>query len=52
MTNQEIKEKLCSGELIKYGGRLYTNDELHQIKEAEKKEQDFDLLQLTKKIQL
>ncbi|WP_407305563.1 hypothetical protein [Acinetobacter sp.] len=47
-----IKEKIKNGELILEGDKLYTKEEWLQITEADKQEEHYDLLQLTKKIQL
>lgn len=48
----EIKKKLASGELILDGNKLYTKSEYEQIQQAEQQAEHYDLLQLTKKIQL
>jgi len=52
MDIEDIKNKLKSGELIRLDNKLYTIDEFAQIENAKEQESHFDLLQLTKKIQL
>ena len=48
----EIKAGIGAGDLVLSKNKLYTKTEWGLIKDAEKLEEDFDLLQLTKKIQL
>ncbi len=48
----EIKQSLALGDLVLFDGKLFTREEWAQIKEAEHLAEHFDLLQLTKKIQL
>lgn len=50
MEIEQIKKKLKTGELIRAGNKVYTLLEWSEIVDAIKKEEDFDLLQLTKKI--
>lgn len=52
MDINQIRAGLQSGELVLDGNRLYTRQEWEAITEAKKAEEHFDLLQLTKKIQL
>lgn len=47
-----VVSKLKSGDLVRDGTKLYTREEWKQIREMEAKVDHFDLLQLTKKIQL
>lgn len=49
---EEIKAGLASGEFFLSGKKIYSRQEWAQIKEAERQEEHYDLLQLTKKIQL
>jgi len=48
----EIKKSIKNGTLILYGKKVFTKDEFAQIREAQKQKEHYDLLQLTKKIQL
>jgi len=48
----EISELIKTGEIVVDGSKIYTRDEWEQIKVAEQKAEHYDLLQLTKKIQL
>jgi DNA polymerase elongation subunit (family B) len=52
MDVNQIKAGLANGELVLSGKRLYTKDEWQQIQEAITNIEQYDLLQLTKKIQL
>lgn len=52
MNLSEIKAKLKNGELILDEGKLYTLEEWTKIAYAQAQEELYDLLQLTKKIQL
>lgn len=52
MTLNEIKQKIKEGLLFEHEGRVYTPAEWKNIQYAEKQEEHYDLLQLTKKIQL
>lgn len=47
-----IKEQLKSGELVRDGDRIFTRAEWDEIEEYKKLEEQFDLLQLTKKISM
>ena len=47
-----IVAKLKRGDLVRDGTKLYTREEWNQIREMEAKVDHFDLLQMTKKIQL
>ena len=48
----EIKKGIKNGSLILDGKKIFTKDEWEQIQDAKKQEEHYDLLQLTKKIQL
>ena len=52
METVEILKKVEAGAAFLSGGKLYTKEEWTAILEAERQEAHFDLLQLTKKIQL
>lgn len=52
MTLSEIEEKIKLGTLIKHKNKVYTKEEWGLIEHAKHQEEQFDLLQLTKKIQL
>ena len=52
MTLSEINEKIKLGTLIKYKNKVYSKEEWGLIQHAKSEEEKFDLLQLTKKIQL
>lgn len=52
MTKDELQVKLETGEVFRDGDRYYTKDVWEQLQEARKQEAHYDLLQLTKKIQL
>ena len=52
LTQDEINLKVKNGELFLSRGKLYTASEMQEIEHAERQEQYYDLLQLTKKIQL
>lgn len=48
----DIQVGLQNGELVRDGDRIYTAAEWTAVLEAERQVEQFDLLQLTKKIQL
>ena len=48
----EIIEKINAGELIVHGNKAYSKEEWAQIELAKKQEDQYDLLQLTKKISM
>lgn len=52
MTLNEINKQVSLGNLIIDNGKVYTKEEWKTIKYADDQENHFDLLQLTKKIQL
>lgn len=52
LTVAEIKAGISAGNLFLYDNKLYTKEEWQKIQEAEHQVEHFDLLQLTKKIQL
>ena len=52
MTLFEINEKIKLGVLIKHKNKVYTKEEWGLIEHAKLEEARYDLLQLTKKIQL
>lgn len=52
MTLNDINKQVSEGNLIVSEGKAYTKEEWKAIKYAEDQEAHFDLLQLTKKIQL
>lgn len=52
LTQTELQVKLQLGEVIRDGDNYYTKDVWEQLREARKQEAHYDLLQLTKKIQL
>jgi DNA polymerase elongation subunit (family B) len=52
MDLQTLKRGLSDGSLVRLGSRVYARKEYAAIQAAEAKESHFDLLQLTKKIQL
>jgi hypothetical protein len=52
MNIAEIQNCIESKELVLEDGKLYTREEWESILHADRQEQHYDLLQLTKKIQL
>ena len=52
LTVAEIKAGISAGNLFLCDNKLYTKEEWQKIQEAEHQVEHFDLLQLTKKIQL
>ena len=52
MNISEIKEGLANGSLVLSEKKLFTREQYDKLNEAKKQEEYFDLLQLTKKIQL
>lgn len=52
MTLDQINEQVSLGNLIISGGKAYTKEEWKDIKHASEQCERYDLLQLTKKIQL
>lgn len=52
MTVEQLKIGIANKSLVLHKKKIYTSEEWSQIKEAERQEEHYDLLQLTKKIQL
>lgn len=52
MDARELDEKLASGELVRDGDIVFTKKDWEELCDAEKQVEHYDLLQLTKKIQL
>lgn len=52
MHARELDEKLASGELVRDGDIIFTKADWEELQYAEKQVEHYDLLQLTKKIQL
>lgn len=52
MNISEIKQKIDAGDLVLYNNKLYDRETWAAIQNAKKQEAHYDLLQLTKKIQL
>jgi len=48
----DLIARVKSGDLILDGNKLFTKEEWSRIQEAERQTEHYDLLQLTKKIQL
>jgi hypothetical protein len=52
MNINDIQVGLAAGSLVLDGNRVFTREEYKAILDAEKMQDHYDLLQLTKKIQL
>jgi hypothetical protein len=52
MTKDELQAKLLSGEVVEDNGSFYERSVYEELQHAKKMEEHYDLLQLTKKIQL
>lgn len=52
MTVDQLKIGIANKSLVLHKKKIYTAAEWSQIQEAERQEEHYDLLQLTKKIQL
>lgn len=52
METHDIIEGIKNGSLFYYNKKIYTKDEYNAILEAKHQVEHYDLLQLTKKIQL
>jgi hypothetical protein len=52
MTKDELQVKLLSGEVVEDNGAFYEKSVYEELQHAKRMEERYDLLQLTKKIQL
>lgn len=52
LTVDDIKAGIHSGKYVLHNKRLYSKEDYQQLKQAIAEEEHYDLLQLTKKIQL